>query len=378
MHPFTLRIDSSFHRAIVSIACLLVTVVIGCGTAPQPGPAANTAAVTPLQTKEPAGSPTAPGQPQDRKSKGKWLGKVPYDIWFDDPLSVAADAGKVSTALPEPVAMSKPEGGMGSNGNVSLSMADETDDAKAAGDQMEGAPSETEAEEGGWSSITSTDGLQTEIKLIRNRLSTALKSQGQYNGNYKEIQVDGAVLAAVGGVAPQLPGDMTWKKNAKHIRDLGARLREGAKGLGKEGFEKSQTHFEQVTSVLGGSLPAGLPEAADDLPLAEVADRGGLMIRMEKAYQWLYSNIKTEARFKSDAEAITHELEMLTLLSQIVADKSYESADEDEYKAYINKMITEGKAGLAAAKAQDFRRFSDSLSAINTTCNQCHADYRSR
>lgn len=350
----------------------------GCGPATQSTPTVNAAAVTSTPTVEVAPSPRAESSPQDRKTKGRWLGKVPYDVWFDDPLSIAADSGKAGSLPKEAVVTAIPQGGMGSGGDSSQSITAEQEDPKITGEEMEVAPSGAAGDGDTWSSITSIDGLQTEIKLIRNRLSTALKSQGQYNGNYKDIQVDGAVLAAIGVVAPQLPGELTWKKSAKHIRELGARLRGGAKSLGKEGFEKSQTHFEQVTAVLGGSLPAGLPDAANDLPYAEAADRGGLMIRMEKAYQWLYSNIKTEARFKSDSETITHELEILTLLSQIVADKSYESADEDEYKTYINKMISEGKAGLAAVKAEDFKRFGDALSAINTTCNQCHADYRSR
>ena len=53
--------------------------------------------------------------------------------------------------------------------------------------------------------------IETEVKMIRNHLRQSLQTVGTYNGSYKEIQCDGATLAAIAAVAIEHPASLSWK-----------------------------------------------------------------------------------------------------------------------------------------------------------------------
>ncbi len=283
----------------------------------------------------------------------KWLGDIPVDVFFDDPLAIVADSAKVTPAAPTTTEMpaeptpDKPAptatataGGMGSN----------------------------------WKDLISIDQLQSETKRIRNHLTVALQSGGTYNGHYKELQVDGAVLAAIANIIVDHPESVTWKPNAKYIRDYGLDLSEASKALGKEAYEKSQTAAEKVTAVLDGNAPSD-DNIAPKRPFGEVAHRAGVMKRIEKASEWMRSNIATEGKFKSELEQIQNEATMIATLGTVVTDESYESAGEEDYKGWAKNLVDGAREAVQSTQDQAFPKFQSAINKINKACQDCHASY---
>ena len=88
-------------------------------------------------------------------------------------------------------------------------------------------------------------------------------------------------------------------------------------------------------------------------------------------------NINTEAKLKGESEAIVHEAMVIAALGKIVAADGYSSADEADYQQFANALINGAKDAAAAAKDQNFQKFTDSMNKVNKSCEQCHANYGS-
>lgn len=366
MLPFT-SIRYRF-AAVLSVGFAISLSLTGCGGGPKPSekPAAansqassNAAPTKSAQAESGVKTSDKPGAPNEVRidsSGKKWVGPIPYDVFFEDPLAVASNKNAVAAAAPSSDAAVKPE--------------EKPAESTAAADKP--------AAGGGsdWATLLPIKIAEAEVKKIRNHLTESLQSVGKYNGNYKDIQTDGAVLAGIGGIVTEHSENISWKANAKYVRDLGAKIESSSQELGGKSHKASQEAFDQLTAVLDGNKPADLAEADDKAPFNERADRAGLMKRMDRAFNWAKKNVTTEALFKSSADEVTHESAILATFAKVIALPGYPSADEDQYKKHAQSLIDACKDMEKAVHTQDFKLYNDALSKVQKKCDECHTDYR--
>ncbi len=350
---------TDLRNVVVSLCLVCAMALSGCGgTSPAPAAGNKTASKVSGGKSNPsqAGSGEAAGGAIKVDVDGrKWLGDIPFDVFFDDPLAVVQDSNKVAPATPTKTDDPSP----------TTPMPSET--PAATGNTTAGMGSD-------WKNMLSIDQLQAETKRVRNHLTVALQSAGTYNGHYKELQVDGAVMAALANIVAEYPADVTWKPNARFVRDYGLQLSEAAKALGKEAYEKSQTASEKMIAVLDGNAPSD-DDVAKQRPFAEVAHRAGVMKRIEKASEWMRTNIATESKFKSELEQIQTEATMIATLGTVVTDLSYDSASEDDYKGWAKNLIDGAREAAQSTQEQAFPKFQSAINKINKACQDCHASY---
>jgi len=307
--------------------------------------------------EQPAAAPAGKHVKVDAEGR-KWINDIPYDVFYDDPLAVVSNNSQTVAAAPS------------MNANATPSTTTDANPAPAASTGNSGGGGAAE-----WKSFISMEQIQEETKRIRNHLTSSLQSQGTYNGNYKDLQVDGAELAALAGIVASHGEDLSWKANSRYIRDLGSELNQTATALGKDPYAKSQTTAEKIIAVLDGSVPADAGNPAATRPFGEVASRAGVMKRIEKASEWMRSNINTEAKFKADLEQIQKEANIIATFGKVVSDESYESASEDDYKKFVKRLIEGGQEAATAAKDQAYPKFGEAMNKINKVCAECHASY---
>jgi hypothetical protein len=353
-----MALSSSLNgRVLTGLLAVLLSFSVGCGGGKPTGKSKEGTAAkpaSPAKTNAPSPNSKAAGSKHVRTDEAgrKWIGDIPYDVFFDDPLAVVSNTVTVPTIGP----------GGSPPGNTPMPPVTPPPAATSAGSASD------------WKAMISMDQLVDETKRIRNHLTSSLQSQGTYNGNYKELQVDGAVMSAIAGIVAQHPDDVSWKPNARFVKAYGHKLYDTAKALGREPYEQSQTAAEGMTAVLSGNLPADAGDPAD-VPFGESAHRAGVMKRIEKASEWMRANVNSESVFKKEKDQILSEATLLSALAKVISDPSYDSADEDDYQNFAKSLIEGGREAVSATQDQAYPKFQDAINRITKACADCHANY---
>jgi len=346
------RASSFWRRSLTAV--LVAASTCGCGGGGSAPKSNQVAESQPATTAAPARTEKAAAPDMEKQKRKKEDDEIPLNAFFDNPLDVAANSAIVGGSapketMPTPATQEKP--------------AAETEKPAAAGGAL------------AWNDFLPMESVSSEFKKIQNRLKASLQNPNTYNGTYKDISADGSVIAALAEIAIEHSEDVKWKANAPLIREYGHEMAQAASGLGKDNFEKTKTAFEKIESVLSGSVPPGAPAAAPKRPFSEVADRGGLMKRIEKARNYMRDNINVEAKLKAEAESVLHEAMMISTLGKVVSFEDYSSADEPDYHGFAQALIEGSQETSTAVKDQSFKKFTDSMNKVNKSCDQCHANY---
>ncbi len=375
--------------ALLSSWALLVSAVSGCTPAPLPSSAPSTTA----GSSSPATENTAVGGPGavafgDRERQvsehtdaqgRKWLGDVPYDVFFDDPLGVAAEGRSEnrSKAAPTEDQKSKAEVATVERPHASSTAAptSATDAAPSAAAKPAGAavPKTAAAD---WGELIDADVLDAEVKHIRTELTAGLQSVGKYNAHYQEIAVSAATLAALAEIVVELPRSTSWKEHAANVRDLAASIHDSAKALGGQAYQATKGPSDQLMDVLDGNVPAGLPAADPMRDLAQVANRSSLMKRMDRSFQHLKKGGSAQQLLKKDAGQAVEDAAILAVLSRVISVGHYDSADDPKYHGQATELTRAASDLATAAKSGEAPAFADALTRIQKRCDACHADFR--
>ncbi len=289
------------------------------------------------------------------KDGNKFFHKIPYDVFFQDPLTVGNDRTPIGGGTPG--TKLKSEGGKKNPANG-------------------GGVATKKPATGDWATLASGAILDAETKRIRNFITQKMQTVGRYNGGYKEIQYNAAALAAIANIIAKHPDKVTWKADALYVRDLGTKMSETAVGLSKKNYDMTKIPFENFVDILNRNKPDGLKEPDKEASFFDVAERAGVMKRMQAAFNWMKTDVTAEDKFKAEAEQVTHEATILGVLAKVIGDQSYDSADEPEYKAHVNGTVKATQDIVKAVKASDFTSFRSALDRIGNRCNQCHTDFK--
>ncbi len=370
---------------------LSMLMLAGCGPAPS-----TSHPTTSAGSSTAAGSPAATGaqQPVAEGDKSvsehtdaqgrKWLGDVPYDVFYDDPLAVAAEGRSKGTATEAP-ANGKTAAGAGEKlGSATVADTGNRGETKtnpaskgnggAATTSTGGTKSSGSSTD--WSTLIDSDTLDGEVKRIRTELTAGLQSVAKYNTHYQDIAVSGATLAALAEIVAEASGAASWKEHAGSVRDLAASVHDAAKALGGPAFQATKAPTDQLMDVLDGNVPAGLPAAEPLRDFSQVANRSALMKRMDRSFQHLKKGGSAEQLLKKDAGQVTEDAAMLAVLSRVIAVGHYDSAEDPKYREHAAELTRAATDLGTAAKSGEAPAFSDALTRIQKRCDACHADFR--
>ncbi len=354
----------------MSIAGLCLAVIAGAGCSgddPAPAGAAATqpaapAATGPAQPAVPQNS--LAGQPQPaapRSGDTKYVGGIPYDVFFDRPLEVAADQTSLATntapvTAPPPTAAEMP-----SQPATPMTQTPAASSASTAGAVD-------------WTVVAPIDQISEEITSLRNVLSQELNTLATYNGSWESIGVDAIVMAALAGIVERHPGEVSWKPNAHLARELATEIDSGATKTGRSAYTATKDPFDALVDLFNGNAPPG-KEAEEGIPFGDFADRSVLMARMEASKNNLRSNITTEERLTEDPAAIKRELMVLAALATVVSTEGYDYVEEPQYQGFVNTFVQAALDARSAVDAKNLEGFRAGIDIIEKTCNECHQKY---
>lgn len=310
----------------------------------------------------------------------KWFGKVPYDVFFDQPLTVASNQAPIggqnmaSAAIQTP-AVANP--GMGSFVNSTTESSASTsppatdNSAETSVVTTEGGDSQT-----GWQSLISGKVLDEEVKSIRNFMNENLQSVGNYNSSMLMIPPKAAAMAVLANVALEHPDDVSWKDDAIYVRDLAKQMNSGPLQRGAKDQRRLLGLFESVSDTLNRSRPAGLPDPSEEDSFADVAEMRLIMMRMEEAEKRMRTEAGSESSFASNKTMVQHEAAILATMTHTITLAGYGYEDDPEFVGYGQAIVEAAKSIMTASEAGDFATYEVALSKISTTCQSCHSQYK--
>jgi hypothetical protein len=309
----------------------------------------------------------------------KWLGDVPYDVFFDDPLAVAAE-GRPDNRSPATQHTSSPGRkapvASAENAPAATHRATSTRGTSVAAS----GPSDGSAKPGtpptDWNALIDSDTLEAEVKRIRTDLTAGLQSVGKYNARYQEIAISGATLAALAEIVAEESGSASWKSRAASVRDLAANIHDSAKALGGQAYQATKNSSDQLMDVLDGNLPAGLRASEPMRDFSQVANRSSLMKRMDRSFQRLKKGGPAQQLLKKDAAGAMEDAAILAVLSRVISVGRYDSADDPKYHGHAAELTRAGTDLATAARSGEASAFANALTRIQKRCDACHADFR--
>jgi hypothetical protein len=351
--------------AIVLIGCVAPLLCSGCGSSEGSGNGAS-AAKDP-KSKGDAKPRKSDSKPESSGSGGpKSVDGIPYDVFFDKPLVVAANTQTVAAA--------------GTNTSVAANDAGKPTPAPEATTTKEPPKSD-----GGGAAaikdIIDKEALITEVKNIRNYLAGKASSVSTYNSSLLEIAPEAATLAVLAVAATKHPDDFTWKKNAKHVRDLAWKIGDitlSKDGKTKNSFDEVADSFAKIDDILKGSDPAGLPDAEADKSFGDAV--GGnlvtIMKRIKKSEEVLKATISSEAGLKKDADKAAQEGVVLAFLGAILTAPGFGWDGDTEFAGFAKPLVEGGKQITEAAKSGNFALYGEGITKVSKSCNDCHPKFK--
>ena len=366
------RPEAMLPRLLLAVLVTSVVGWLGCGGGQQPAPEPQAAAPAPAGQPSAAGTapaaapavtPAAAAAVDPDRKETKWIGKIPYDVFYDQPLSIAANTTSIGGTQETSVTPNQPNP-VAEAGTANMpTPATGGSPAPAAGAGID------------WAKTMPMEMLMTEIKTLRSQLQTNLQTVATYNRGVNEISNDAAILAGLIGIVERHPEETNWKPNAHIVRELAYQVYSNAEGSGRSAYEKTQLPFEQLCTIMdGGSAPE--VDAEPNAPFADYAYLSEIMKWFEKRFTDLKSNVNTEARLKEDPLAIERRLRMLEAFGRMMGTEGYSSSDEKKYQGFVTMFVDGGMSAVDAAKAGDFDAYQAALNQVQTSCGECHQQYR--
>lgn len=309
-----------------------------------------------------------------KDSSGReYLGDVPLDVFYDQPLTVAANS--------TPLAGSDMASGPGNTTGGQMTSVADTNNSNVPSPNATTEPATSEAPgaangDGGWEATLPIEVLDSEVTSIRNFLNAKLQAVGTYNSSMLMLPQKAAAMAVLAQIAIKHPGDLAWKEDANYIRDLAKRMNEGTLRRGKKDQDRLLILFENMAATFNRSRPAGLEEPPADDSFSDVAEMRFLMMRMAESEQRMKTEAGSESAFDTKKDLIRHEAALLATLTKVIAREEYGYGDDQEFVGYANKVIDAANAIRNSTDANDFDTYQVSLSKVSTSCQECHSVFK--
>ncbi len=331
----------------------------GCGGSEDDNKtASNGGKKTAKKKKSSAKNRSKPSKSNTRVSVGrKEIDGIPYDVFYDDPSTIVQTEGNVSDKTT----------GNNTGGGGSGTAPTENTDTKP----------KTASTGTLWKEIIPKEILEAEIKKIRNKFTRYTQSVGNFNQNIFQIPPDAATLAMLAEIAIEHPDAVSWKDNAKYVRDLANKMVEEDVIRGRKSYDRVKGAFENIVDAMNGTVPPGMEKTEDKKLFSDVADFGFLMKRLERAESWTNTNVGNENAMKAEAEAALQEAYIIAAIAKVILTEGYGYADDDKDFVALALPMHEASLKMATAiKSSAFGAFDEGLNTVSQQCTKCHTIYK--
>ena len=234
------------------------------------------------------------------------------------------------------------------------------------------------AADGNWSKLIDAETVETEIKRLAQDVNKIVTAPAQFKGGgYKDCRRQFSVLAALFAITAEYDGDIRWKDAAPQLRNEFARAGRNCKVGTDQTFQEAKLRKQDLTDLVGGTLPKSSTNAEVKADWSQVADRPPLMQRLDIAQQnrltkWLAS----KQEFTTHRDNVKLEAQLVAAIADIITRPGFEYADDDTYLGYARTLKHSETELAAAADTGNYDQARQALGNASKSCASCHEGYR--
>lgn len=355
MGPFVRAISK--YGVVLSLAAMLA-VFSGCGGGDKKkSETAGTSTKT--KTSKPKSGSSKPSTPKANTDGPREVGGIPFDVYFDSPLTVGSDERDIGGPAVAPLA--------GGTTDFPTTTTEPEPVVAASSD----GPS--------WSELITVEELLGEVKSIRNHLNSRLVNFGAYKRSTLEIPVFGSTLAFLADIARRHDGDVKWKEKAHFIRALAIEMVDvtssSTAGV-KKSYDAVNESYLKICDILDSNDPPELPEVEAEADFADFVEIGYLMKRLERGEEWLLTNTGGEDGFLENGSLAQREVSIFVLISSSFKSEGFGYGEYEDFAGWADEFRDAALGMHKAVEAKSFDEYDGLRSLLSQKCTQCHGVYK--
>lgn len=225
--------------------------------------------------------------------------------------------------------------------------------------------------------LISPTSLEDEIKRVRLQFDAAITTPTAFrSGDFQQARLHLTTLAALFAVVAEHDGDVRWKADAAAARDLFARSAANCKSGSAQVYNETKLRKADLEDLVSGSgLADRQAELENDWGL--IADRVPLMTYAERLLDGpLKEGTRDAEAIASLAGRVRRSAELLAMVGQILKTEGLADADDADYAALCDELITASRAVSRALDREDAEAVRRGAGAVSQSCSKCHESYR--
>ena len=229
-----------------------------------------------------------------------------------------------------------------------------------------------------WDQIVSAGSIEDEVKSLRVALNSSITTPTQFAGKgHKLARRQFALLTVLFWAIEHYGGEIRWKADARAARQKFGSVTGNAKAGGNaQTYAQAKACREMLDQLIRGER-IGIEPSEDDVEWEGVAPRRPLMYLLEKRFEAdLKEWTRDEGAVKSNAEELLREAELVAMIAEFLKADGMDDADDDEYRKFCNEMKQGALQVVQGVKQQDAGMAQKGVSAISSSCSNCHESYR--
>jgi len=232
-------------------------------------------------------------------------------------------------------------------------------------------------EGGGWSKVVSAQTIEDEVKRINLEVSKEVTTPTAFNGRgHRRCREYFSLLGMLFAIANEYSGDVRWKEDAATARDLFARAARNCKAASRASYNEAKLRKQDLADMVAGSRLQAEAEAKQKIDWSLICERSQLMRRIDDALSRLRKLTSSQDEFKSGADDVRHEGQMLAAMAKVLTEEGMPDGDDDDYAAFCDTMQGGAQSIVDAAKLGNFEAASSAMGDVTRACDDCHDIYR--
>ena len=229
----------------------------------------------------------------------------------------------------------------------------------------------------GWEQLIDGSTLEDEVKRLAIELASQLGNQAAFQSERQSVRRNLTMVSMLFAVIGRYEQSVRWKRDAFAVQSAAAFAAIQARTDDAKAFAGTSQFLRSLEDLIrGGSFPDST-ESDPQEDWSQIIDRNSVMWRLEYALRdRLKEPLADEGSFQRDGEQVFQEAELIAVLGKVLAEEGMLDADDEDYAQYAKQMTAAGLELKAAVQLGDYGSANQSLTLVNQSCMDCHADWR--